>query len=183
MGCVHLFFFLSLIIKPHIWEQNYLSDTKYSETYKKAMLAVEEIFKKSNPLSGIAWLPGELFFISVALLSILVTLVLFQSPAHIPEVSWTFLAPSRVCRLQAQGKTVACGWPDIANQISFWWVVWCALTDGLASRQNRHMLRLHGNVRLSYMCLLHWYPHRCLELNCLCNHCSYVEFCWKWLLG
>lgn len=107
-------FFLSFIIKHHVWEPSYLNGIKYSETWKKSVLAVGEVFETSSSLSSIAWLLRELFCISVALSSILVTLVLFQSPAHIPEVSWTFLAPSRVPWLLAHVKP-GCGWLDIEH--------------------------------------------------------------------
>lgn len=104
-------FFLILIIKHPNWEPNYLNDIKYSETYKKSVVRVEEAFKTNSSPRNIAWLSRELFCTSVVLSSTLVPLLLSQYPAHIPEVFWTFLAPSRVLWLLAPVKLWAVvGW-------------------------------------------------------------------------
>lgn len=106
-----LSFFLTLIIKHHNLEPNYLNDIKYTEPCKKSVLAVEEAFKTNSSPSNIARLFRELFCTSVVLASTLVPLFLSQYPAHIPEVFWTFLAPSRVPWLLAPAKPWAVvGW-------------------------------------------------------------------------
>lgn len=104
-------FFLILIITHHNWEPNYLNDVKYTETCKKSVLTMEEAFKTNNSPRNIAWLSRELFCTSVVFPSTLVPLFLSQYPAHIPEVFWTFLAPSRVPWLVAPVEPWAgAGW-------------------------------------------------------------------------
>lgn len=110
-GFFFVCFFLILIIKHCNWEPNYLNDIKYIETCKKSVVRVEEAFKTNSSPRNIAWLSRELFCTSVLLSSTLVPLFLSQYPAHILEVFWTFLAPSRVLWLLAPAKPWAVvGW-------------------------------------------------------------------------
>lgn len=144
-------------------------------------LAVEEAFKTSHSLSSIAWLSSGLFCISVC--------SSFIHPCHPSSFpvpwphSWNLLNlfSSITCTLITSScETMGCGWLDIAHVL----ISGLVCINRLFSQQAKqeHMLRLHGNVWLRYMCLFHWYPHNCLEFTVFTTSASMWSFvendCW-----